>query len=135
MANTTVTVYTFKTGGTSTNASDGVSPQDVTATFSTDPISVSQSYEWSIVANKVGTNGDGKLIVEGSHDNAIWASVYSPNVDVEAGTGTALEWLLTSEVTTVFDTIFPYPFIRLSYVPNGTTAGTIDFTLALYHDA
>jgi len=134
MANTTVTVYTFRTGGTNTNASDGTFPQDASASFSTDPISISQSYEWSIGADKDGTDGNGKVVIEGSHDNSIWGSVYSPDVDVEAGTGTPLEWLVSPDVNTVFDTIFPYPYIRLTYVPNGTTTGTINFTLALYHD-
>lgn len=102
---------------------------DASTNFSTDAQQISRSYEWSLTFTKSGTDANPILSVEVSNDGVNWTNPY---VESDCTTPITIELVDTQE--TVFDSILPYKYIRVSADANGTTTGTIAIKLNLIID-
>lgn len=106
----------------------GVTP-DASTNFVTDAQAISKSYEWSMKFIKAGTDGDPILTIEVSNDNVNWCNPY-----FELDGVTPLTFTLTDTITTAFDEILPYRYVRVTADANGTTTGTVEIQFVIVSD-
>ena len=102
---------------------------DATTTFCTEPYPINKSVEWSLKFIKVGVTGDPILTIEASNDKVTWCNPY-----LELDGVTPLTFTLDQVAQTAFDDIFPFKYIRVCGIPNGTTTGTIEIQYVAVQD-
>ncbi len=109
--------------------------------FTSDPVTIRTSYEWSIIFNFDGVDADPIISVEGSNDEIEFTNIASEITSTPRGVVTPVMILLTKSfsdpingVNSVKAETFPFKWLRINYDPNGATSGTVTALLALMVD-
>ena len=87
------------------------------------------NYGWTVVIEKTGTDGNGKVLIEQSTDKVNWFPYIDKEICTEDGVIENSEILLDNDHTLITDEFFHGYYFRMSYTANGTSTGTINARL------
>lgn len=98
---------------------------DASASTTTDALFTSVMNGYSITLVKSGTDGNPIVEIQGSNDGVNWSNPYFEDDGI-----TALAPELDNDVNSIRDNaLWTFSHISIKTIPNGTTTGTLKYTI------